>query len=145
MHWNLIFFMYSDNIITMHHSNQSYLRKKLQTEIPPFFFVQNFRVVSNSKKILTRLVHAGFFVVSIVHRTLTWTTGSLTCVCDLFACVCTLGTSVSGLIRRTYVVCIECDSREILGRAQNLVTHLFGDHAQSPLCHAKMSQLTCTC
>ena len=28
-----------------------------------------------------------YFVVSIIHRTLSWTTGSLTCVCDLFACV----------------------------------------------------------
>ena len=25
-------------------------------------------------------VHAGCFIVSIIHRTLTWTTGSLTCV-----------------------------------------------------------------
>ena len=27
----------------------------------------------------------GYSGVSIIHRTLTWTTGSLTCVCDLFA------------------------------------------------------------
>ena len=27
-------------------------------------------------------VHAGSFRVSVIHRTLTWTTGSLTCVCD---------------------------------------------------------------
>ena len=26
-------------------------------------------------------------VVSIIHRMLTWTRGSLTCMCDLFACV----------------------------------------------------------
>ena len=26
----------------------------------------------------------GYFGVSIIHRTLTWTAGSLTCVCDLF-------------------------------------------------------------
>ena len=29
----------------------------------------------------------GYFCVSIIHQTLTWTTGSLTCVCDLFACM----------------------------------------------------------
>ena len=45
----------------------------------------------------------GYFNVSIIHRTLTWTTGSLTCVCDLFACVDTRGTSVYSLIRRTFV------------------------------------------
>ena len=28
-------------------------------------------------------VHDGSFIVSVIHRTLTWTTGSLTCVCDL--------------------------------------------------------------
>ena len=28
-----------------------------------------------------------YFVVSIIRWTRTWTTGSLTCVCDLFACV----------------------------------------------------------
>ena len=44
----------------------------------------------------------GYFGVSIVHRTLTWTTGSLTCVRDLFACVYTRGTSIDSLIRRTF-------------------------------------------
>ena len=39
--------------------------------------------------------------ISIIHRTLTWSTGSLTCVCHLFARVYTRGTSVSSLIRRT--------------------------------------------
>ena len=33
----------------------------------------------------------GYFGVSIIHRTLIWTTGSLTCVCDIFACVYTRG------------------------------------------------------
>ena len=28
-----------------------------------------------------------YFTVFIIHRTLTWTTISLICVCDLFACV----------------------------------------------------------
>ena len=27
-------------------------------------------------------VHAGSFRVSVIHQTLTWTTGSLTCICD---------------------------------------------------------------
>ena len=36
-----------------------------------------------------------YFDVSIIKRTLAWTTGSLTCgVCDLFASVCTQGISV---------------------------------------------------
>ena len=29
----------------------------------------------------------GYFAISIIYRTLIWTTGSFTCVCDLFACV----------------------------------------------------------
>ena len=41
--------------------------------------------------------------VSREHRILTWTTGSLTCVCDLFACVYRQGTSDYSLIRRTFV------------------------------------------
>ena len=40
----------------------------------------------------------GYFGVPIVHLTLTWTTGSLTCVGDLFACVYARGTSVYSLI-----------------------------------------------
>ena len=37
-------------------------------------------------------VHAGSFRVSVIHRTLRWTTGSLTCVSDhLYACVYTRG------------------------------------------------------
>ena len=41
-------------------------------------------------------VHAGSFCVSVIHQTLTWTTGSFTCVCDhSYACVYTrqLGTT----------------------------------------------------
>ena len=46
----------------------------------------------------------GYFGVSIIRWNLTWTTGSLTCVCHLFfACVCTQGTSIYSLIRRTFV------------------------------------------
>ena len=40
-------------------------------------------------------MHAGYFRVFIIHRTLTWTTGYVTCVRGLsYACVCTrvLGT-----------------------------------------------------
>ena len=51
-----------------------------------------------SWSLLSFLVHAGHFVVSRVHRTLTWTTGSLTCVS-----IYTRGTSVYSLIRRTFV------------------------------------------
>ena len=37
-------------------------------------------------------VHAGSFRVAVIHRNLTWTTGSLTCVSDhSYACVCTWG------------------------------------------------------
>ena len=40
----------------------------------------------------------GYFSVSKTHETLTWTPGSLMCVCDLFACISTWGTSVYSLI-----------------------------------------------
>ena len=37
-------------------------------------------------------MHAGSFCLSVIHRTLTWTTGSLTCVRDhSYACVYTRG------------------------------------------------------
>ena len=37
-------------------------------------------------------VHAGSFCVSVIHQTLTWTTGSLTCVQDhSYACIYTGG------------------------------------------------------
>ena len=55
-------------------------------------------------------VHSGCFSVCLIHRTLTWTTGFLTCVCDIFTCVYTrggegggVGTSVYSLIRKTFV------------------------------------------
>ena len=41
----------------------------------------------------------GYFGVSIIHCARTWTTGSLTCASDLFACRYTLGTLVYSLIR----------------------------------------------
>ena len=91
----------------------------------------------------------GYLVVSIVHRTVTWTAGSLTCVCDLFAYVCTRGTSVYRLIRRTFVEPAqkEVDSEEISGRAQSLAHNghpPFGDHAPSCLTLAfRASTLDC--
>ena len=37
-------------------------------------------------------VHAGSFRVSVIHRALIWTTGSLTCIHDhSYACICTRG------------------------------------------------------
>ena len=60
----------------------------------------------------------GYLDISIIHRTLTWTTGSLTCVCDLFACVYTRGTSIYSLIRMIFAT--EFDSGETSGRAQSL-------------------------
>ena len=81
-------------------------------------------------------------VVFIIHRSLTWTTGSFTYLRDLFAClyssvqccftsteavqtkVCTRWTSVDGLIRRTFVVSvIETDTGEISGRARLKSSH----------------------
>ena len=67
-------------------------------------------------------MHAGYFGVSVIHRTLTGTPGSSTCACDLFACVYTSHggprfiVSSEGLL----VVCTEFDSGEISRLAQNL-------------------------
>ena len=49
----------------------------------------------------------GYFGVSIIRRTRTWTTGSLTCVCGLFACVYTRGTSVFSFIRGIFLQCLK--------------------------------------
>ena len=68
-----------------------------------FFFL---RVVSNFNTLMTPDTFSdmlGYISVSIIHRTLTWTTGCLTCICDLFEYVYTLGTSDYSLIRRTFV------------------------------------------
>ena len=51
-------------------------------------------------KTLTLYVHAGYFGVSIIHRTLKWTAGSLKFVCYLFACVYGQETPVNALTRR---------------------------------------------
>ena len=64
----------------------------------------------------------GYFGVSVIHRTVTRTTGSLTCVCDLFTCLMhTRGISVERLIRRTFIFSIRKNFNpgEISGRSQN--------------------------
>ena len=62
------------------------------------------------------LVHAaaGYFSVFIIHQTMMWTTGSLMCMCNLFACVhiyiyihTYMGTSVYGLIQMAFVVSLQ--------------------------------------
>ena len=66
----------------------------------------------------------GYFGVSISHRNLARTAGSLTCVCDLFCVriVYRQGTSVYSLIRRNFDrICTEFDSGEISGRVQSLL------------------------
>ena len=68
-------------------------------------------------KTLTLLVHVAYFGVSVIHRTLTLTAGSLTRVWDLFDCGYTKDL---GLIRRAFAVCIEFDSWEIWWRVQSL-------------------------
>ena len=78
----------------------------------------------------------GYFGVSIIRQTLTWTTGSLTCVCDfvVVACVYTRDTSVYCLIQRTFVESAQNLTREKseVGRKaeHETVTHPFGDHAR---------------
>ena len=62
-----------------------------------------------------------YFGVSVIHGTLIWATGCLTCVRDLFCRrINTGGTSVYGLVRNFRRVGTEFDSREISGRAQSL-------------------------
>jgi len=56
------------------------------------------------------------FGVSIIHRTLTSTTGSLTCESDLFACVDTRGTSVYSLYPKDFCrVCPEFETEKSQG------------------------------
>ena len=48
--------------------------------------------VSRYPTLINYKVHAGSFCISVMHLTLTWTTGSLTCISDhSYACVCTQG------------------------------------------------------
>ena len=61
-------------------------------------------------------VHAELFCgVSTIHSTLTWTSGSLMCIRDLFVGVSTPGTFVYSLIWRTFIACIEFDSKKSWG------------------------------
>ena len=47
-------------------------------------------------------MHVGSFRVSVIHRALTWTTGSFTCVCDhSYACVYTQGLCIPTAIVST--------------------------------------------
>ena len=102
----------------------------------------------------------GYSSVYVIHRTLTWTTGSLTwlrelsCMCRLVIYTCSythakrshtyirkmhmggLGLSFvssEGLFKSCGSVCIEFDTREVSWRAQAIhvvVTHPCGDYAR---------------
>ena len=63
-----------------------------------------------------RTVHALYFTVSTIHRTLIWTTRSLTCVCDL-AHAYAHGISAYSLIQTSYVGTESVDHFKYLGRA----------------------------
>ena len=69
------------------------------------------------------MVHAAHVCVSITHRTLTWTTGSLMYMCDLFACVTTQDVEfiVSSQGPLWGIESAQCfDSREIANSVQSL-------------------------
>jgi len=69
-----------------------------------------------------------YLSVSRIQGTLTWITGSLICVCDLFACVYTQGASIYSLICMAFV---ENLHRIWLWRNRRaLVTHPCGHHAR---------------
>ena len=90
----------------------------------------------------------GYLGVFIIHRTLTRTTGSLTCVCDLFPCVYTKMTSVYSLIQRTSVeFALDLTHEKFQGghKAEDMtVTHPFGDHTQLCLTLAFKSEHSCS-
>ena len=53
-------------------------------------------------------MHAEYFLVSAIYRTLTWTTRSLTCVCGhSYACVYTQGSSEWALSKRTLTLTLK--------------------------------------
>ena len=66
------------------------------------------------------LVQAGSFELSIIHWTLTETTGSLACVCDLSAPVYAQGTPVYSLIQKIFVDSSQNAMTEISGQSQSL-------------------------
>ena len=90
----------------------------------------------------------GYFDVFITHQTLTWTTGSLMCTCDLFACVYTWETLVYNLIWKTLVEFAQnLTPHKSQGKqkAQHvMITHPFGDHAQSCLTLVFRSKCFCS-
>ena len=90
----------------------------------------------------------GYLGVSIIHRTLTRTTGSLTCVCDLFPCVYTKMISVYSLIQRTSVeFALDLTPEKSQGghKAEDMtVTRPFGDHTQLCLTLAFKSEHSCS-
>ena len=82
----------------------------------------------------------GYFGVTMVHQTLTWTSESLMCICNLFASVNTQGArgvgvggggggSVYSLTLRTFVVYVQNLNLEKFQGGHIMVTHPFGDHA----------------
>ena len=59
--------------------------------------------LTNPNHVFNSKVHAGSFRVFAIHRTLTWTTGSLTCVLDYsYACVYTQGVGHLIILMRAY-------------------------------------------
>ena len=87
----------------------------------------------------------GYFVVSIVHQTLTRTTGYLACVRDLFAWGYTL---VCRLIQRTLMESAQnlTPEKSQGGRKAShvTVTHSFGDHARLCLTIAFKNECPCS-
>ena len=77
---------------------------------------------------------SSYLSVFIIHRTLTWTTGSLTCVC---AHAHIGGTSVYSLIRETFAESAQIRLPGTLGAGAKpctkTVTQTCGDHARSCL------------
>ena len=53
---------------------------------------------------------------------MTWTTGSLTCISDLFTSVHTLGTLVYNFIQKIFIDCTEFYYGQFLGQVQGLTT-----------------------
>ena len=78
----------------------------------------------------------GYFGVSTISQTLTWITGSLTCVCDLFACMHTGGPRVSEwLWKSLHEISHWRNPRPDRRKAYHITVtrYAFGDHARSCL------------
>ena len=64
----------------------------VQKVISPIGNLGRFQGKPAATTLINYKVHAGSFHVSKIHRTLTWTTGSLTCLCGhSYACIYTQG------------------------------------------------------